>query len=199
MKMSKFLIITICASALFVCSYYNGFTAGMKHGDVKIRYVEVEKQELERMFSGYEPTEEPKETATPSPTPTAKPKATATPAPAITPEPVAQNSDREAYSLGEFLVTAYCACSECCGKEPDHPQYGITASGTRVAEGRTIAVNPSVIPFGSHVMIDGHIYIAEDTGSSIKGNRIDIYIADHQRAQIHGKQYKNVSILKKGA
>ena len=44
--------------------------------------------------------------------------------------------------LGEFRVTHYCACSACCGQYAD----GVTATGTVASEGRTIAVDTSVIP-----------------------------------------------------
>ena len=64
--------------------------------------------------------------------------------------------------LGEFKLTAYCPCMKCCGKTD-----GITSTGTLAAEGRTIAVDPRVIPYGSTVTIyfaDGtvHTYTAED-------------------------------------
>ncbi|MEI3219112.1 MAG: 3D domain-containing protein [Lachnoclostridium sp.] len=42
--------------------------------------------------------------------------------------------------------------------------------------GRTIAVDASVIPYGSVVVINGHAYVAEDCGGAIKGNKIDIYV-----------------------
>ena len=48
--------------------------------------------------------------------------------------------------------------------------------------GQTIAVDPSVIPYGSTVIIDGHEYIAQDCGGAIKGNRIDIYFDSHSEA-----------------
>ena len=50
----------------------------------------------------------------------------------------------------------------------------------------TIAVDPSVIPFGKRVMINGHIYTAEDSGSKIKGNRIDIFMSTHEEAKQFG-------------
>lgn len=89
--------------------------------------------------------------------------------------------------LGEFRITHYCACERCCGKSPDSPWYGITATGTVATEGRTIAVDPSVIPYGSRVAVeydDGRTcyYIAEDCGGAIKGLEVDVYIADHDRA-----------------
>ena len=90
--------------------------------------------------------------------------------------------------LGEFTLTAYCPCMKCCGKTD-----GITATGTTAAEGRTIAVDPRVIPYGSAVTLyfaDGtsHTYTAEDCGGAIKGNRLDIYFDDHQAALQFGVQ-----------
>lgn len=96
----------------------------------------------------------------------------------------------ETVNLGQFKISAYCHCSQCCGKSD-----GITATGTLVQANRTIAVDPRVIPLGSKVMIDGQIYVAEDTGGAIKGNRIDMYFATHQEALNFGIQYKNVSLI----
>ena len=91
-------------------------------------------------------------------------------------------------ALGEFKLTAYCPCAKCCGKTD-----GITATGTTATEGRTIAVDPRVIPYGSTVTLyyeDGtvHTYTAEDCGGGIKGNRLDIYFDDHQAALQFGVQ-----------
>ena len=96
--------------------------------------------------------------------------------------------------MGVFKITAYCACHKCCGKYPGHPAYGITATGTKATQGRTIAVDPNVIPLGSEVVIEGDTFIAEDTGGAIKGNRIDIYISDHDTALCFGVQHKNVYV-----
>lgn len=41
--------------------------------------------------------------------------------------------------------------------------------------GHTIAVDPDVIPYGTQVMINNHIYTAEDCGGAVKGHVIDIY------------------------
>lgn len=90
-------------------------------------------------------------------------------------------------SLGQFKLTAYCACEKCCGKSD-----GITKTGTKATEGRTIAVDPKVIPLGSEVVIDGHKYIAEDVGGAVKGNKIDLYFNSHQEALEFGLQYKEV-------
>lgn len=95
--------------------------------------------------------------------------------------------------LGKFKITHYCACTKCCGKNAQ----GITASGKRVEENKTIAVDPKVIALGSQVYIDGYGYMeAQDTGSAIKGNIIDVYIADHQEALNLGVVYKDVYLMK---
>lgn len=90
--------------------------------------------------------------------------------------------------LGEFELTAYCSCSECCGKWAD----GITATGTKATAGRTIAVDEDVIPYGYEVIINGHTYVAEDCGGAIIGKRIDIYFDSHSEALEFGRQTANV-------
>ena len=95
-------------------------------------------------------------------------------------------------NLGQFKITAYCGCTKCCGKWAD----GITASGTTAQAGRTLAVDPNLIPLGSSVIIDGHTYIAEDTGGAIKGNKIDMFFNTHSEALSWGVKYKNVTLVK---
>lgn len=96
-----------------------------------------------------------------------------------------------------FKVTAYCTCRECCGKySPEvSGKPASTASGTSPCAGRTVAVDPSVIPLGSTVIINGHSYIAEDTGSAVKGNVIDIYFDTHSEAQNWGCKYLEVTYI----
>ena len=86
-----------------------------------------------------------------------------------------------------FAITYYCPCEKCCGKSD-----GITESGTIATEGRTIAVDPDVIPLGTTITIGGHDYIAEDIGGAIKGLHIDIYVNDHNRALKLGKHEAEV-------
>lgn len=87
---------------------------------------------------------------------------------------------RPAWTTVRCRIVHYCECQTCCGKHEGDPAYGITATGTRVTEGRTVAVDPSVIPLGSEVMINGHSYVAEDTG--VHGETVDIYVPDHEQA-----------------
>lgn len=90
-------------------------------------------------------------------------------------------------------ATAYCPCEECS------EGYGtMTATGVTAKAGRTIAVDPKVIPYGTEVVIDGHTYIAEDTGGFIKGNRIDIYFDSHSDALDFGVQELTIFVKEKG-
>ena len=94
-----------------------------------------------------------------------------------------------------FIATAYCICYKCCGKTPDHPAYGITASGKRATPNRTIAVDTNTIPLGATVIVDGVEYVAEDTGSAIRGNRIDICFENHETAKQYGRRTVNVEVI----
>lgn len=113
-------------------------------------------------------------------------------------EPIEPETETEAEEvieptdLGEFKVTAYCTCSKCCGEWAD----GITYTGTQATAGRTVAVDPKVIPLGSKVYIDGAEYIAEDIGGAIKGKRIDVLLPSHEAALQFGVKYTDISILK---
>lgn len=74
--------------------------------------------------------------------------------------------------------------------------YG--AAGKVLTENYSIAVDPAVIPYGTKVMINGHIYEAMDCGSGINGECIDVYFADHQEALIFGVQYADVFMKNEG-
>lgn len=80
---------------------------------------------------------------------------------------------------GVFTITHYCGCPECCGKSDC-----ITATGTLATMGRTVSVDPDVIPLGSEVLINGQVFCAEDTG--VHGNHIDLYIDSHDQALAMG-------------
>ncbi len=104
-------------------------------------------------------------------------------------------------SLGDFRLTAYCPCAECCGKWAEGRPVDMhgneivyTASGDVAVSGKTIAVDPSVIPFGTEVTIGGNTYTAADSGGAIDGNRIDVYMDDHADALAFGVQYATVYV-----
>jgi 3D (Asp-Asp-Asp) domain-containing protein len=92
-------------------------------------------------------------------------------------------------NMGEFKLTGYCACEYCCGKTD-----GITSTGTKAKADRTIAVDPSVIPYGSVVKINGKEYVAEDCGGAIKNNKIDIFFNTHDEALEWGVKYAEVYV-----
>ena len=97
-----------------------------------------------------------------------------------------------ATALGNYKLTFYCPCERFNGALGASK----TASGATPAEGRTIAVDSSIIPLGSRVYIEGYgTFIAEDTGSAIKNNKIDIFVSTHERAEELGVQYANVYLL----
>ncbi|MGG1638147.1 ubiquitin-like domain-containing protein [Paenibacillus sp. FSL K6-3182] len=91
--------------------------------------------------------------------------------------------------LKNVTLTAYSADLSSTGKDESHPEYGITSSGTRVQEGRTIAVDPKVIPIGWWVYIEGIGFRrAEDKGSAVKGNKIDVYFDSTKIANKFGRK-----------
>lgn len=67
-----------------------------------------------------------------------------------------------------------------------------TASGTMPQVGRTVACN--FLEIGTHVVINGHEYIVEDTGG-MSGNVIDIFVDSEEEALSLGRQYTTVRIL----
>lgn len=96
-----------------------------------------------------------------------------------------------------YVLTGYCTCAKCCGNfSPEVTgREAHTATGTTPTAGRTIAVDPSVIPYGSVVHIDGlGDYIAEDCGGAVRGNHIDVYFDSHQDALAFGRQRRYVTI-----
>lgn len=84
--------------------------------------------------------------------------------------------------------TAYCAgCS------------GTTATGIDLRANsslKVIAVDPKIIPLGSKVYVEGYGHaIAGDTGGAIKGNKIDIFMANKSDAYKWGRQTITITIL----
>ena len=89
--------------------------------------------------------------------------------------------DAEWESLGTYRLTFYCPCYQCSDGWGHQ-----TASGATAVEGITVAVDPRIIPYGTHLKIDGHEYVAQDCGGSIKGKRIDIFMESHSECLRHG-------------
>ena len=106
-------------------------------------------------------------------------------------EAVPVSADAKLVPMGTFRITHYCQCSLCCGPWAN----GITSTGVTATTNHTIAVNPSQIPYGSKVVINGQVYVAEDCGGAIVDNCIDIYVAGHQEAQDLGVYYTDVYVI----
>lgn len=88
-------------------------------------------------------------------------------------------------------ATAYTAnCNGCSGT---------TATGVNLKanpDAKVIAVDPSVIPLGSKVYVEGYGYAtAADTGGAIKGNKIDVFVPSHDQAMQWGRKTVEVQVL----
>ena len=92
-------------------------------------------------------------------------------APAVVSEPVDT-------ALQRVIVTGYCSCPKCCGAN----STGLTATRTRAQRG-TIAADPTIFPFGTQLNVPGYGEgVVEDTGSRVKGFRIDVWFPTHEEA-----------------
>jgi 3D (Asp-Asp-Asp) domain-containing protein len=78
---------------------------------------------------------------------------------------------------------------------------GKTQSGVSTRPG-IVAADPDVIPVGSVVrIVDGGssgIYTVLDTGPSVKGKKIDIFIPDCAKAKRFGARRVRVHVLRRG-
>jgi 3D (Asp-Asp-Asp) domain-containing protein len=73
----------------------------------------------------------------------------------------------------------------------------LTRFETRARWG-VVAVDPSVIPLGSRLVIEGfegQLFVAEDTGSGIRGVRIDMWHESPSDAVRFGVQHRKVMVL----
>lgn len=100
-----------------------------------------------------------------------------------------------------MIATAYDLSYASTGKMPGMPGYGITASGTQARVG-AVAVDPEVIPLGTKLYIEyadgsgGYGYAtAEDTGSAIKGYRVDLFFNTYQECINFGRKRVIVYVL----
>ncbi|WP_025783686.1 G5 and 3D domain-containing protein [Sporosarcina sp. D27] len=105
---------------------------------------------------------------------------------------VSRGNGSESGKVMYMNATAYTAhCTGCSG---------ITATGINLAANpnlKVIAVDPSVIPLGSKVWVEGYGYaIAGDTGGAIKGNRIDLHVPNDAVAKKFGRRQVKIKVLK---
>jgi 3D (Asp-Asp-Asp) domain-containing protein len=98
-------------------------------------------------------------------------------------------------------ITAYTNYQESTGKRPGDKGFGITTSGTKTRQYHTIAMSKRY-PFGTKVRIEGFgntIFVVEDRGGAIIGNRIDLYFKSVKDAKKFGRQTRNVYIISLGS
>lgn len=102
----------------------------------------------------------------------------------------------------KVTATGYTAGVESTGKTPDHPAYGITASGVRVRRDvySTIAADPDVFPMGTILYIPGYGYgVVTDTGSAIRGHVIDLYYETVEQIYDEwGKKVVDIYLVQRG-
>jgi 3D (Asp-Asp-Asp) domain-containing protein len=93
-----------------------------------------------------------------------------------------------------YEVTAYTSGYESTGKRPGDDGYGITTSGNRVKEGLTVSC-PQELALGTVIDIEGvGERRCDDRGGAINGKRLDLYIADLDRALEFGRRTLKVHI-----
>lgn len=110
--------------------------------------------------------------------------------------------DWSKYPKQKVTATGYTAGAESTGKQPHHPEYGLTYSGVKVKRDlySTVAADPSVFPIGTILFIPDYGYgVVADTGSAIKGNRLDLYYETVEDVYNEwGKKTLDVYVIKKG-
>lgn len=110
--------------------------------------------------------------------------------------------DWSVYPTKEVIATGYTAGYESTGKNPGHPEYGITYSGVKVKRDlySTVAADLNIFPIGTILFIPGYGYgVVADKGGAIKGNRIDLYFDTVEDVyKKWGKKKVKVYIVKKG-
>lgn len=85
-----------------------------------------------------------------------------------------------------FVATAYCTGT-------------VTRAGTTPVAGFTLAADPRVLPIGSIVEIEGQgIRQVHDTGSAIKGERLDLFTASCAEARAWGRRPVRVRLIHRG-
>lgn len=105
----------------------------------------------------------------------------------------ASNSSAAPSGGKEFYVSATAYTAHCNGCT------GITATGINLLANpglKVIAVDPSVIPLGSKVWVEGYGYaVAGDTGGAIKGMKIDLFMPSTDQAFGYGRKQVRVKVL----
>ncbi|MFB6745426.1 stationary phase survival protein SpsC [Bacillus subtilis] len=117
-------------------------------------------------------------------------------------KPLEEAFDWDEYPAQRVTATGYTAGAESTGKNPGDPLYGLTYSGVKVKRDlySTVAADPSVFPIGTILFIPNYgLGVVADTGSAIKGNRLDLYFETVKDVYNEwGKKTLDVYVIKKG-
>ena len=110
--------------------------------------------------------------------------------------------DWSKYPKKKMVATGYTAGVESTGKNPGHPEYGITYSGVKVKRDlfSTIAADLTVFPIGTILFIPDYGYgVVADKGGAIKGDKLDLYYDTVEEVyEQWGMKTLEVSIIKMG-
>lgn len=88
-----------------------------------------------------------------------------------------------------FVITMY---GVGCDVKLNHP----TKAGTQPVVGFTVAADPSVLPLGSIVHVEGlGVRMVHDVGSKVKGRHIDVFVDDCAAARDWGRRRRAVRII----
>ncbi len=97
-----------------------------------------------------------------------------------------RSAEVQTLPLGTFTVRAY----------THYAPRAKTASGVWPQSGRTVAVDPDIIPFGTRIYIEGvGERIAEDSGTRIKGKKLDIFLPSVSHCMRFGVQKRDVELV----
>lgn len=106
---------------------------------------------------------------------------------AVTSSSQAKRKKKLVKKLGTFTVRAYTHYADPPNK---------TAAGTIPQVGRTVAVDPRVIPLGSRIHVEGvGELIAEDTGAKIKGKTLDLFLPSVKQCIQFGRREREVHLI----
>jgi 3D (Asp-Asp-Asp) domain-containing protein len=100
------------------------------------------------------------------------------------------NSGQLHAQLGTFAITAYTHYRNRRGG------VNRTATGVYPQVGRTVAVDPRIVPLGTRLHIEGvGERIAEDTGRKIKGKKLDLFLPSVRECRRFGIRKQEVSLV----
>lgn len=193
LKTLRFLLLTIVIALFVVTYFHNQKTLALQISELEQSVADLQKQNITLGTGIYAITTQLEEI---------KDLVQKEPEIIEEPEPVSRGSTRA--EPVTMRITAYDLSYASCKKHPDHPEYGIGASGLKVKEYHSIAAGPE-LPFGTKVYIpalkdtpNSGIYTVEDRGSAIKENCLDIFLGESKYTECmdFGVQYLEVYILK---